>query len=111
LHTWHTAWQQVINPIQSNFNMNALAHGLMGGDRRSIGKSNSVVRKVLREPARFAEIIAGLGDDNPLVRMRCRRRPLIEPLARTGSPAVRARARKLLRGLKTATIGPPARRA
>jgi hypothetical protein len=65
------AWQPVINPIQSDFNMNALAHELTGGDRRSIGKSNRVVHKVLREPARFAEIIAGLGDSNPLVRMRC----------------------------------------
>lgn len=190
-----------MNPMQSDFNMNTLAHELAGGDRRSIGRSNSVVHKVLREPALFAEIIAGLGDDNPLVRMRCadvaekvslqhpqwlrpykrrlfaladrateqelrwhlaqmlprldldpqerrrvealmrryladksrivqtfalqaladlattdasirrRVRPLIETLARTGSPAVCARARKLLHGLKTATIGPAARRA
>jgi hypothetical protein len=51
--------------------MSALTQQLAGGDRRSIGKSNGVVRKVLREPACFAEIIAGLGDDDPLVRMRC----------------------------------------
>jgi len=51
--------------------MTPVVRELAGGDRRSIGKSNSVVRKVLREPARFAEIIAALGDDDLLVRVRC----------------------------------------
>jgi hypothetical protein len=44
---------------------------LRGGDRRSIGKSNVVVGRIVRDPARFAEIIDGLTDDDPLVRMRC----------------------------------------
>jgi len=51
--------------------MSTLARALAGGDRRSIGKSSSVVRRVLREPERFVEIIDGLCDDDPLVRMRC----------------------------------------
>lgn len=51
--------------------MNCLVHKLRGGDRRSIGNSNAVVGKVLRNPARFAEIIDGLTHDDPLVRMRC----------------------------------------
>jgi hypothetical protein len=44
---------------------------LRGGDRRSIGKSNIVVGRIVRDPARFAGIIDGLTDDDPLVRMRC----------------------------------------
>jgi hypothetical protein len=44
---------------------------LTGGDRRSIGRSNVVVGKVLRDPTRFAEITDGLSDRDPLVRMRC----------------------------------------
>ena len=51
--------------------MSTLLLELTGGDRRSIGRSNAVVRKLLRDPARFEEIIAGLSHDDPLVRMRC----------------------------------------
>jgi len=51
--------------------MSPLPDELTGGDRRSIGKSNAVVRKLLRDPARFKEIIAGFSHDDPLVRMRC----------------------------------------
>jgi hypothetical protein len=51
--------------------MSTLLSELTGGDRRSIGRSNSVVRNLLRDPARFKEIIAGLSHDDPLVRMRC----------------------------------------
>lgn len=43
---------------------------LKGGDRRSIGRSNHVVKLVLREPKRFAELIACLWSDDPIVRMR-----------------------------------------
>jgi hypothetical protein len=51
--------------------MTTLIHELSGGDRRSIGRSKAVVGKVLRDPSRFAEIIDGLSNDDPLVRMRC----------------------------------------
>jgi HEAT repeat protein len=43
---------------------------LKGGDRRSIGKSEQAVKDVLKNPARFAELFAGLLDDDRLVRMR-----------------------------------------
>lgn len=43
---------------------------LKGGDRRSIGRSNHVVKLVLRAPRRFAELIECLWSDDPIVRMR-----------------------------------------
>jgi hypothetical protein len=51
--------------------MSTLTRELTGGDRRSIGKSNAVVGKILRSPSRFAEVIDGLTDGDPLIRMRC----------------------------------------
>lgn len=44
---------------------------LKGGDRRSIGKSNDVMKRVLREPALFDVLISGLLLHDPLIRMRC----------------------------------------
>ena len=44
---------------------------LRGGDRRSIGNANAVVRVVLGDRARLGEIIAGLGNGDRIVRMRC----------------------------------------
>jgi len=44
---------------------------LTGGDRRSIGKSNAVVRSVLADPGLLTDIIDGLSSDDRLVRMRC----------------------------------------
>lgn len=41
-----------------------------GGDRRSIGRVPSVVRRVLRDPALVSELVRGLRHDDPLVRMR-----------------------------------------
>lgn len=43
---------------------------LRGGDRRSIGRSNEVVKLVLRAPQRFAELVECLWSDDPIVRMR-----------------------------------------
>jgi hypothetical protein len=43
---------------------------LAGGDRRSIGRSNSVVREVLARPILFRVLVAGLTADDPVVRMR-----------------------------------------
>lgn len=48
----------------------SLLKKLAGGDRRSVGRSNEVVADVLKQPARFAELIHGLGSEDPLVRMR-----------------------------------------
>jgi hypothetical protein len=43
---------------------------LSGGDRRSIGRSNEVVKLVSRTPKRFAELIQCLWSNDPVVRMR-----------------------------------------
>lgn len=43
---------------------------LKGGDRRSIGRSNHVVKIVLRAPRRFTELIQCLWSDDLIVRMR-----------------------------------------
>jgi HEAT repeat protein len=50
--------------------MSVILDDLKGGDRRSIGKSNLVVSKVLHDPTLFADIIGGISHANPLVRMR-----------------------------------------
>ena len=43
---------------------------LKGSDRRSIGRSNDVVKLVLRAPKRFDELIQCLWSDDPIVLMR-----------------------------------------
>ena len=43
---------------------------LAGGDRRSIGKANLVVAKVLAAPELLPGIVAGLEDADPVVRLR-----------------------------------------
>ncbi|MBS1910815.1 MAG: hypothetical protein JST22_02400 [Bacteroidetes bacterium] len=44
---------------------------LSGGDRRSIGRADEVVRDVVARPELFADLIEGLDDADLLVRMRC----------------------------------------
>lgn len=51
--------------------MKSLLAQLTGGDRRSIGRSNLVVRQVLADPPLFGQIIEGLSSSNVLVRVRC----------------------------------------
>jgi hypothetical protein len=43
---------------------------LLGGDRRSIGRSEEVVADVLATPALFGELFEGMLSADPLVRMR-----------------------------------------
>jgi hypothetical protein len=43
---------------------------LAGGDRRSIGRSNQIVKQVLAQPALFSQLFAGLRNRDRLVRMR-----------------------------------------
>ena len=43
---------------------------LGGSDRRSIGRSNEVVRLVLKNPKLFRELIACLWHENPVIRLR-----------------------------------------
>lgn len=47
-----------------------IASVLAGSDRRSIGRSNDVVRLVLKNPRRFRELMPCLWNENPIVRMR-----------------------------------------
>lgn len=43
---------------------------LKGGDRRSIGAADQVAHQVSKTPALFAELISGLLDTDPVIRMR-----------------------------------------
>ena len=47
-----------------------LLNKLRGRDRRSIGQSNKVAALVLRRPTLFPELMRGLWDSDPLIRMR-----------------------------------------
>ena len=47
-----------------------LLNKLAGGDRRSIGRSDSVVREVLDNASLFGALFEGLSHDDPLVCMR-----------------------------------------
>jgi hypothetical protein len=47
-----------------------LLEALTGGDLRSIGNANRVVGEILAAPERFADIVAGLDDSDPVVRLR-----------------------------------------
>jgi HEAT repeat protein len=49
--------------------INILAN-LSGGDRRSTGRSDEIVAVVLADPALFGQLIAGLSNPDPLIRMR-----------------------------------------
>lgn len=51
--------------------MHPLLERLKGGDRRSIGRSEEVVKLVLSRPGLFAVLMDGLRSKDPLIRMRC----------------------------------------
>ena len=44
---------------------------LEGGDKRSIGRSNEVVARVLETPSLMAILFSGMSSPDPIVRMRC----------------------------------------
>lgn len=50
--------------------MHPILEKLKGGDRRSIGRANEVVKQVLRNPALLGELFKGMRSDDALVRMR-----------------------------------------
>lgn len=50
--------------------MSGVLELLEGGDRRSIGRSNEVVARVLKKPTLVAELVEGLTHSDPIVRMR-----------------------------------------
>ena len=47
-----------------------IAAMLKGGDRRSIGRSQQVVKLVSRQPEGFPELLKCLWDEDPVIRMR-----------------------------------------
>ena len=51
--------------------MHPLLKMLEGGDRRSIGRSNEAVARVLAAPALIDVLFDGMASDDPLLRMRC----------------------------------------
>lgn len=51
--------------------MHHLLQKLSGADRRSIGKSNQVVKEVLAKPKLFEVLFDGILEDDPILRMRC----------------------------------------
>lgn len=50
--------------------VNNLRRKLAGGDRRSIGRANAVAAQAARSRVEFGELIAGLSDSDPIIRMR-----------------------------------------
>jgi HEAT repeat protein len=50
--------------------LSPLLNKLRGGDRRSIGQANQVAGLVLQRPALFPQLIEGLSNSDPLIRMR-----------------------------------------
>ena len=93
---------------------------LRGGDRRSIGNVDEVVTAVQKKPDLFKDLVGGLFDEDPVVRMRTadamvklssdlalkkgaasdRVIRAIEKLSRTGSPAMQSRGKKLIKQLR-----------
>jgi len=51
--------------------MSDILKKLTGGDRRSIGRVDEVVKEVLADPSLFEAVLVGMLHDDPLIRMRC----------------------------------------
>ena len=50
--------------------MSNILKKLKGGDLRSIGKSDEVVKEILNNPSLFKNVLEGIADNDPLIRMR-----------------------------------------
>jgi hypothetical protein len=50
--------------------MTIILSKLKGGDRRSIGNVNAVVAAVGKRPGFFKDLVSGLFDPDPIMRMR-----------------------------------------
>lgn len=72
-----------------------LAARLAGGDKRSVGRASEVLELLHAAPDRLPEIVAGLENDDGLVRMRCA--DVLEKVSRDRPDLVRPfRARLLI---------------
>jgi hypothetical protein len=72
-----------------------LSRELSGGDRRSLGNANQIVARMLKHTERFAELIACMWSEDPVVRMR----------AADAAEKVSARKPDLLRPFKAELLG------
>jgi hypothetical protein len=50
--------------------MELILKKLKGNDRRSIGRSNEVVKEVLANPSLFGDLLEGMVSQDPIIRMR-----------------------------------------
>ena len=50
--------------------MKSILEKLKGGDLRSVGKANEVLKSVLKNPILFKKIFQGISDTDPLIKMR-----------------------------------------
>ncbi|MFY9946809.1 MAG: hypothetical protein WAL07_12190 [Exiguobacterium chiriqhucha] len=74
---------------------------LSGGDLRSIGHVDAVVAYVGNDPDRFSELMTGLTDDRPVVRMRSA--DAMEKVTRRHPKLLRAHQASLFEQLQIAT--------
>jgi len=86
--------------------MDEILQKLQGGDLRSIGRTNEVVKDILNDPELFPMVFDGIFSHDPRIRMRAadqRYRPrvisVLNDLTESGSAAVKARGRTLLKRL------------
>lgn len=86
-------------PMPPAHAMHPLLQMLTGGDRRSIGRSNDVVARVLKEPGLLELLFTGMLSDDPLLAMRCA----------DAAEKISARRPELLKPHKTLLLGSLAR--
>ena len=75
--------------------MHPILEKLKGGDRRSIGRANEVVRQVLRTPALFGELFKGMLSTDPVLRMRAA--DAVEKVSAQRADLIQPYKRRLLR--------------
>ena len=59
-----------VSSIVMRKKMSVILEKLQGGDRRSIGRANEVVREIKDNPLLFESVFDGLTNDDPVIRMR-----------------------------------------
>src|SRR4030067_47776 len=72
---WDRSASLCLGPAGGSMKRPSLLEELAGGDRRSIGRVPSVVRRARRKPAPASHLVRGLRHDDPLVRMRAAAAP------------------------------------
>jgi len=74
--------------------MGNIVDQLVGGDRRSLGRANTVVKEILRDPKLFSLVFEAMLHDDPVVRMRAA--DAIEKVTVIRPELLQAHKRKLL---------------